>query len=82
MADEGKVKEANQGTVVSIRGSVVDALFPERIPAIYNLLRTGEGGKIKIEVINHLDAQRVRGIALTPTQGLALGATGSLFPGH
>ncbi len=74
MALGKKVKEANQGTVVSIRGSVVDAFFPQNIPAIYNLLHTGEGGRIKIEVITHLDAQRVRGIALTPTQGLALGA--------
>lgn len=44
------------------------------MPSLYNLLRAGEGGKIRIEVITHLDTQRVRGIALTPTQGLALGA--------
>jgi F-type H+-transporting ATPase subunit beta len=74
MNGQRKEDQRNRGTVVSIRGSVVDVLFHERLPAIYNLLRTGEGEKIKIEVITHLDSRRARGIALTPTQGLALGA--------
>ena len=65
---------ANQGLVVSIRGSVVDALFPERLPPLNNLLRAGEAGHIVIEVINHQNSQVVRGIALTPTRGLALGS--------
>ncbi len=64
----------NQGTVVSIRGSVVDARFPQKIPSLYNLLRAGEDGKIVIEVIIHLHPEAVRGIALTPTQGLARGS--------
>jgi len=66
--------EANLGQVVSVRGSVVDALFPERLPPINNLLRTGKDGNIVIEVINHQNSQLVRGIALTPTRGLALGS--------
>jgi F-type H+/Na+-transporting ATPase subunit beta len=65
---------ANQGVVVSIRGSVVDALFPEHLPPLNNLLRAGEAGHIVIEVINHQNSQVVRGIALTPTRGLALGS--------
>ncbi len=65
---------ANQGTVVSIRGSVVDARFPRRLPFVYNLLRAGDGGEIAIEVQTHLNAEVVRGIALTPTQGLAQGS--------
>ncbi len=66
--------EANLGTVTSVRGSVVDALFPERLPPLNNLLRGGEGGAMVIEVINHQNSQVVRGIALTPTRGLALGS--------
>jgi F-type H+-transporting ATPase subunit beta len=42
------------------------------LPPIYSLLRAKEG-KIAIEVLAQLDAHRVRGIALTPTQGLARG---------
>ncbi len=61
------------GSVVSVRGSVVDIGFPDRLPDIYSLLHT-ENGKIAIEVLKHLDGQLVRGIALTPTQGLARGA--------
>jgi F-type H+-transporting ATPase subunit beta len=60
--------------VASVAGSVVDILFPDLLPPIYSLLRT-EDSLITIEVMTHLDAHRVRGIALTPTQGLARGMT-------
>jgi len=63
----------NQGSVVSVRGSVVDIRFADRLPAIYSLLHAKDG-KIAIEVLTQLDAHLVRGIALTPTQGLARGA--------
>jgi F-type H+/Na+-transporting ATPase subunit beta len=64
---------SNQGHVVSLRGSVVDVRFEEHLPPIYSLLRAGEEEEIAIEVLVQLDEQRVRGIALTPTQGLARG---------
>ena len=38
-----------------------------------NVLRTGRNAEIVIEVMTQLDAHRVLGIALTPTQGLARG---------
>lgn len=60
--------------MVSIRGSVVEAHFSQKIPSLYNLLRAGEDGRIVIEVIIHLHPEAVRGIALTPTQGLARGS--------
>jgi len=63
----------NLGKVVSVRGSVVDIRFEQRLPAIYTLLSTGMDGSILIEVLVQLDAYQVRGIALTPTQGLARG---------
>jgi len=64
---------ASLGTVVSVRGSVVDIRFEEHLPPIYSVLRTGEEGQILIEVLAQRDARHVRGIALTPTQGLARG---------
>ena len=63
----------NVGTVVSVRGSVVDARFERNLPAIQSFLRAGAGGEVAVEVLYQLDAQHVRGIALTPTQGLARG---------
>ncbi|HAE39909.1 MAG TPA: F0F1 ATP synthase subunit beta, partial [Candidatus Riflebacteria bacterium] len=63
---------SNFGTVDSVRGSVVDIRFNEHLPPIYSLLHANEG-KIAIEVLAQLDAHHVRGIALTPTQGLARG---------
>ena len=68
-----KTGSPNLGAVVSVRGSVVDVRFDVSLPPIYTLLRTGLNGEIAIEVLAQLDAHRVRGIALTPTQGLARG---------
>jgi len=64
---------ANFGSVASVRGSVVEAFFPDHLPKIYSILRAGEADRIVIEVLAHSDARHVRGIALTPTQGLARG---------
>jgi F-type H+/Na+-transporting ATPase subunit beta len=64
---------ANHGAVVSVRGSVVDVRFEHYLPPVFTLLRAGKEGRIVIEVLSQLDAHRVRGIALTPTQGLARG---------
>jgi F-type H+-transporting ATPase subunit beta len=59
------------GQVISIRGSVVDVCFPESLPPIHSILRTDEKEKIIIEVIDHIDLHKIRGIALTATAGLA-----------
>src|SRR5271166_2600557 len=68
-----KAHPVNLGMVVSVRGSVVDVRFDEHLPPIYSVLRAGDKGQIVIEVLAQLDARHVRGIALTPTQGLARG---------
>lgn len=62
-----------KGTVVSVRGSVVDVRFEAQLPPIHSLLRAGKEDRIAIEVLAQLDAHRIRGISLTPTQGLARG---------
>jgi F-type H+-transporting ATPase subunit beta len=62
------------GKVVSVCGSVVDVSFPEQLPSYLNQLNAGEDGEVIIEVVAHLNAEVVRGIALTPTSGLARGS--------
>jgi len=69
---KNKNSPSNLGVVVSVRGSVVDIRFDAYLPPIYSLLHAKER-EIAIEVLSQLDAHRVRGIALTPTQGLARG---------
>src|SRR6202011_3843136 len=64
---------SNIGTIRSVRGSVVDVQFKDHLPAINSLLHTGAEGQIVIEVWAQLSAHTVRGISLTPTQGLARG---------
>jgi F-type H+-transporting ATPase subunit beta len=68
-----KATPANRGTIAAVRGSVVDARFERGLPHIYSVLHSGVDAQIVIEVMTQLDAERVRGIALTPTQGLARG---------
>ena len=64
----------NTGTIISVRGSVIDVRFPAQLPAIYNELRTGNNDEVVVEVVTQLNSETVRGIALTPTRGLARGA--------
>jgi F-type H+-transporting ATPase subunit beta len=68
-----KHDSAAEGRVVAVRGSVVDVCFPPPLPTRYRALRTGEQDQIVLEVHSLLDLERVRCIALTPTQGLARG---------
>ncbi len=65
------MSQPNQGEVISIRGSVIDARFQKHLPKINNLLIAGDG--IMVEVLIHLSPEVVRGIAFNSTQGLARG---------
>ena len=69
-----KPAQTHRGEVRAVRGSVVDVRFDAHLPTINSVLRAGEDGGIVVEVLAQLDARHVRGIALTPTQGLARGA--------
>lgn len=68
-----KNNSQNYGKIISVRGSVVDVWFENNLPSIYTLLHTGKDKEMSIEVLTQLEAHRIRGIALTPTQGLARG---------
>lgn len=59
------------GRVVAVFGSVVDIRFDQGLPSIYSILVAHSSRQIVIEVLAQLDLRHVRGVALTPTQGLA-----------
>ncbi|MBE9470401.1 MAG: F0F1 ATP synthase subunit beta [Chloroflexi bacterium] len=65
-----------RGKVVQVIGTVIDMEFPpDELPAINNGIEIPQGdGKIIVEAQHHIGNNRVRGIALTPTDGLARGA--------
>jgi F-type H+/Na+-transporting ATPase subunit beta len=73
MVGQEQARVSLRGLIASVRGSVVDIRFDGRLPPIFSVLRAGDGGRIIIEVLAQLDSRHVRGIALTPTQGLARG---------
>jgi F-type H+/Na+-transporting ATPase subunit beta len=74
-------QSAHVGTIVEIKGVVVDAVFPGEMPAIYNALEikvpdtAGEESErvLVAEVQQHLGDGRVRAIAMDATDGLARG---------
>ncbi|MSU54845.1 MAG: F0F1 ATP synthase subunit beta [Candidatus Staskawiczbacteria bacterium] len=66
----------NKGKIVQIIGSVVDVEFPEEtsLPEIFNALHVeGPNGQVVLEVVKHLDMQKVRTISLQSTDGLKRG---------
>jgi F-type H+-transporting ATPase subunit beta len=66
-----------RGQVVQVIGTVVDIKFPQdELPAINNGIEIamGGGGKVIVEVQAHIGNNWVRGISLSPTDGLARGA--------
>lgn len=65
---------SNQGSIVSIRGSVVDIVFPDRLPEQNNLLKAGTNERVALEVITYISSEIVRTIALSPIRGLARGS--------
>jgi len=70
---DNQTAAANRGTITSVRGSIVEAHFPDRLPSMYHLLSAGGENEIKIEVVILLNSKTVRGVALSATEGLARG---------
>jgi F-type H+/Na+-transporting ATPase subunit beta len=74
-------QSAHVGSIVEIKGVVVDAVFLGEMPSIYNALEIkvpdtagGESGRVLVaEVQQHLGDGRVRAIAMDATDGLARG---------
>src|SRR5689334_11153240 len=71
---------ARTGKVVQVIGPVIDIEFPEGLPEIYNAVRVvseGGGGTEKIDVVaeveQHLGENRVRAVAMKPTDGMTRG---------
>src|SRR5579885_331215 len=74
-----KTNGKNTGRIVEIKGVVLDAVFPHRLPEIYHALRIEvpeDGGSRELiaEVQQHLGDDRVRAVAMDTTDGLARGA--------
>ncbi len=74
----GKHRREGLGSIQQIIGVVVDVLFPEgRVPNLYEALEVAnpfvEGGRLVLEVASHLGDNRVRTLALGPTDGLRRG---------
>ena len=65
-----------KGKVAQIIGTVVDIEFPpDELPALYNAIEiTDSGSRVVLEVQEHLGNNRVRCLALSPTDGLGRGA--------
>lgn len=68
--------ELNTGKLTQIIGAVLDIKFPEgKLPEINDAIRVplNNGGKLVVEVAQHLGDDTVRCIAMGPTDGLVRG---------
>ena len=70
-ARRGLTADHHLGSVMAIRGNVIDAHFPHHLPSIHHALRCGPDESIVVEVESLLSPQVIRGVALTPTHGIA-----------
>ncbi len=81
MADQNGNGKTNIGSVEQVTGVVVDAVFPDGLPEIYNAVKieiaahgSVEATDLVCEVQQHLGDDRVRAIAMDATDGLERGA--------
>jgi F-type H+-transporting ATPase subunit beta len=70
----------NVGSIMEIKGVVIDAVFPGELPPIYNALRISVPARdgrpavdLVAEVQQHLGNDRVRAVAMDSTDGLSRG---------
>ena len=80
MSEARSENGSNVGKVLEIRGVVIDALFPERLPEINTALHVsvpandGQGAVALVaEVQQHLGDDRVRAVAMDSTDGIPRG---------
>jgi len=68
-------EKPNEGSVVRVRGSVIDVIFPDHLPSIDTKLEVNlaEERQVILEVVSHLNDQTVRCMALNSTEGLSRG---------
>ncbi|MFY9264070.1 MAG: F0F1 ATP synthase subunit beta [Solirubrobacterales bacterium] len=72
----------NIGKIEEIQGVVIEAVFPDKLPEIYNALEVevpgvggGDGFTLTLEVQQHLGDDRVRAVAMDATDGLQRGVS-------
>ncbi len=67
--------QQSKGRVMQVMGPVVDLEFPEgQLPEIYDAVEIPRnGGRLVVEVQQHLGNDRVRGVAMDATDGLRRG---------
>ena len=62
------------GRITQVMGAVVDAQFDDHLPAIMNALHCdNRGGRLVLEVAQHLGENMVRAVAMDTTDGLVRG---------
>jgi F-type H+/Na+-transporting ATPase subunit beta len=74
-----ETSRTNTGRIIEIKGVVIDAVFPDRLPEIYTALEIevpeGDASRTLVaEVQQHLGDDRVRAVAMDSTDGLSRGS--------
>ena len=75
MAATADTQKKNVGRIEEIQGVVIEVVFPDELPGIYNAITVdrGNGETLVLEVQQHLGDDRVRAVAMDTADGLARG---------
>lgn len=76
MATNKRAKKTNkgEGSIIRIQGPIIDVLFKDKVPQIYEALEIElEKGKLILETELEIGNNEVRTLALGPTEGLRRG---------
>ena len=65
--------DANTGYIKSVYGSVIEVVFPDKLPPVKNKLLSGEKHNIILEVYSYLGNNTIKAIAMTSTAGAGRG---------
>ncbi len=70
------MSNGNIGTILEIKGVVLDVRFPDQLPSIYNAIEITrpDGTTLVAEVQQHLGDDKVRAVAMDTTDGLSRGS--------
>jgi F-type H+-transporting ATPase subunit beta len=79
-ARQGDGRRGSLGRVEEVAGVVIEAVFPDELPEIYNALEIeiagdgdGDARKLICEVQQHLGDDRIRAVAMDATDGISRG---------
>ena len=66
-------RKKNIGKVSSVKGSIIEAEFKDKLPSVNNLLSLEKDESVLFEIAVLMSSYKIKAIAFTPTHGIRRG---------